>query len=260
MSKNAAEVNRHILWVVVPAYNEEKLLVSCLDSLRTQLDRNFTLLVVDNNSTDATSVIIDAYSARYPDFDLCSIAEKQKGTGAACDTGFRYAIAHGAKYIARTDADAMADPKWVQRIREHFDAGKCFIGGRLRCRTDEPGFKKTDLCKATVAIRCGELIAKTWHRGNQYRYPMFMAAGLNMAISSELYLESGGFPRSSIDVTDEDLELHLRVRRILDKQYAVFDPKLFVYGSPRRAHAYGYTNLLFWYWNKRYKGSVVDIR
>lgn len=248
------------IWVVVPAYNEEKLLPSCLEALRMQSDRDFTLLVVDNNSTDRTQDIIKAFKRQHPDFDLRFIVEKQKGTGAACDSGFRYAIEHGAKCIARTDADAMADRKWIETIRNHFSDGKHFIAGRLRCRTDEPGTTKLDVIKATGAIYAGEMIARTWHRGKEYKYGMFMAAGLNLAIGSELYIRSGGFPRTSIDVADEDLELHLRIRRILPKQHVVFDPKLHVYGSPRRAKSYGYVNLLKWYWEKRFKGDVIDVR
>lgn len=248
------------LWIVVPAYNEEKLLPSCLDALINQIDSNFTLLIVNNNSTDNTLKIIKKYQKIHSGFDLQYINEEQKGTGAACDSGFRYAICHGARYVARTDSDAMARPDWAQRIRIHFKSGKLFIAGRLRCRTDEPGFTKWDLYKATIGIYFAELIAKTWHRGPQYRYPMFMAAGLNMAISAEAYLQSGGFPRTSIDVADEDLVLHLKVRGILDQEFVVFDPKLIVYGSPRRVKSYGYINILLWYWNKKYKREVVDIR
>lgn len=248
------------LWVVIPAYNEEKLLPSCLDSLRDQSDHDFTVLVVDNNSTDGTLAVVKGFRRKYPDFDLRYIVEKQKGTGAACDTGFRFAIQHGATCIARTDADAMAASDWIAKIRQHYTNGKRFIAGRLRCREDEPRTTRMDVIKATGAIYCGELIARTWHRGRQYKYPMFMAAGLNLAIDAELYLQAGGFPRTSIEVADEDLELHLRVRRILPKQYVVFDTKLHVYGSLRRAKSYGYINLLMWYWDKRYKAAAIDIR
>jgi glycosyltransferase involved in cell wall biosynthesis len=258
MKLNKKTANK--LWVVVPAYNEEKLITSCLVALREQQNKEFTLLIVNNNSSDSTTSVIRKFQKQNPTFDIRIISEKQKGTGAACDTGFRYAIKHGAKYIARTDSDALASKDWTLRIQKHFDNGKKFIGGRLRCRTDEPNVTIVDRFKARIGIFFAEQVAKTWHRGPQYKYRMFMAPGLNMAITSEIYLKSGGFPRTSIDVADEDLELHLKVRRILDKDFAIFDPHLYVYGSPRRAKAYGYINILFWYWNKKFRGDVVDIR
>lgn len=248
------------MWVVVPAYNEQRLITSCLDALRNQSDPEFTLVVVDNGSTDNTAKIVRDYARMYPGFDLRLISEKQKGTGAACDTGIRYAIKHGAKCVARTDADALAHQDWTKTIRRHYVSGKLFMAGRLHCRTDEPGFRKFDLIKATIAVYFAEFIAKQWHNGPQYHYRMFMAAGLNLAIDAKLYERCGGFPRSSIEDTDEDLELHLKVRRILDKKYVVFDPKMIVYGSPRRAKAYGYINILLWYWERRYTGDVIDIR
>jgi 3-oxoacyl-[acyl-carrier-protein] synthase III len=56
------------------------------------------VLLVDNGSTDRTAEIARQRGARV-------LVEPEKGVGSAVDTGFRYAIAHGATLIARTDAD-----------------------------------------------------------------------------------------------------------------------------------------------------------
>lgn len=45
------------MWVVVPAYEEEARLASTLAALAAQRDREFTLLVVDNASTDGTAAV-----------------------------------------------------------------------------------------------------------------------------------------------------------------------------------------------------------
>jgi len=43
--------------VVIPAYNEEKLLKKTLESIRDQIEKPFEIIVVDNNSTDKTAQV-----------------------------------------------------------------------------------------------------------------------------------------------------------------------------------------------------------
>jgi GT2 family glycosyltransferase len=159
--------------------------------------------------------VIEAFIAGHQERTLTVIDEPQKGTGAASDTGFRHAIAHGAAVIARTDADCLPDPDWVERLKADFRGGARFVGGRLAPRTDEPAYRWYDGVIGTAMIRSMERAPGLFYRRPGQRYWLFMAAGCNVAIDADLYLEVGGFPRSSIDDTDEDLELHLKVCQVL---------------------------------------------
>ena len=47
--------------VVIPAYNREKELVSCLDSVLNQIYEEFEIIVVDNGSTDNTKEVVQSY-------------------------------------------------------------------------------------------------------------------------------------------------------------------------------------------------------
>ena len=82
-------------FVVVPFYNEADGIEPTLEALIQQTDRDFVLVCVDNASTDSGVDVVNGFAARHPDLDLRVILEPLKGTGAACDTGFRYAIARG---------------------------------------------------------------------------------------------------------------------------------------------------------------------
>src|SRR5690349_20329587 len=93
------------LYVVVPCFNEEKAIAATLESFTRQTDPAFRLVLVDNNSTDRTLEIIEEFKSGHPALKIDCVFEPQKGTGAAADTGFRYAIARNARFIARTDAD-----------------------------------------------------------------------------------------------------------------------------------------------------------
>lgn len=96
--------------VVIPAYNEEKYLPRCLESLKNQTYQNFEIIVVDNNSTDKTAAIAGKFGARV-------IRETVQGTTPARERGFREAK---AEIIARTDADTIVTPNWLEVIHESF--------------------------------------------------------------------------------------------------------------------------------------------
>ena len=109
-----------------------------------------------------------------------------------------------------------------------------------------------------MALWLAENYGKIHRRGPQFRYPYFMAAGNNLAISADLYVQSGGFPRSTLLELNEDRVLSETVRTLTDKAERRSD--IIVYNSARRLHAYGVLNTLRWYRNRGYRPDVVDIR
>ena len=241
------------LWVVVPAYNEERGIAATLRALDAQVDRDFRLVVVDNASTDRTADVVRSAG-------VAVIEEARKGTGAAADTGMRYAIAHGATHLARTDADCLPAPDWTAAIRRGFAAGLGLIGGRLRPRTDEFALRWWERSLLPAVVESAALFGR-FRPGNRdaaYRGPYVMCPGCNLAVTAELYVASGGFPRTAIEEVHEDRALVNRVRRITDA-YGRRDDVL-VLGSVRRLRAYGLRDTLAWYADHRVRPSVIDVR
>ena len=196
-----------------------------------------------------------------PALDVEIIDEPQKGTGAASDTGFRHAIAHGASTIARTDADCLPRPDWVKEIRDAFSAGGLeFVVGAIKPREDDYRLRWLDrlLIPALVGVASWVGTIRPGNRGPQYRTGYLMAAGNNLAIRADTYVRCGGFPRSSIEDVHEDRALVNRVRTITDRIGK--RPDMVVFNSIRRLRAYGYVGTLLWYWDHRYRPSEVDVR
>ncbi len=240
----------------MPFYNEAKGIHATIKALADQTDREFRLVFVDNASTDDTAKVVRSVckSLKLP-FEI--IVEKQKGTGAAADTGFRYAIDHGAEYIARTDADCSPAINWVQLIKAGFSDGLEFMGGRLKLRNDDIRLKALDRIIIPLMLWIGISYGRLCYRGKQFKYPFFMAAGNNTAITADLYERAGGFPRTSIADTNEDTILAEKVRTLTTN--AKYRREMIVYNSIRRVRRYGYVNTLLWYSDRKYKGEV-DIR
>ena len=245
--------------VVVPFFNEAHGMRATLDALAAQSDLAFTLVLVDNGSTDDSVRVVERFARLHPSLWIRLVTETQKGTGAASDTGFRFAIERGALWIARTDADCLPDRHWVRNLKHALrEGGLEFVAGKIRPRLDEGR-----VCVAQRMILAGmiwlaEHYGRLHRRGPQFQYPYFMAAGNNLAITGELYMRSGGFPRSAIEEMHEDRALSERVRTLTSR--AAVRRDVIVLNSVRRVRSYGYLNTLRWYRNHGYRPLVVDVR
>jgi glycosyltransferase involved in cell wall biosynthesis len=100
--------------VVIPAYNEEKLLPLCLESLKRQTVLPDEVIVVDNNCIDRSVEIAKSYG-------VTVIREKKQGMSYARNAGFNAAQ---CDVIARCDADSILRPDWIERIKSNFEKKK----------------------------------------------------------------------------------------------------------------------------------------
>jgi glycosyltransferase involved in cell wall biosynthesis len=250
----------HALWVVIPFFNEEAGIEPTLRALLDQTDRAFTTLLVNNGSTDGTMGAVTGFLSRNPSFHVVIVDERQNGTGAAADTGFRYAIAHGARWILRTDADCLPDPNWVRNARRALEDGLLLVSGRIVARKDDypPQLWERTLLPSIVYVAATFGRVRPGNRGSSYRCPYIMTPRNNLAIDAGLYLECGGFSRTSIEDIHEDRELVNRVRLRTDR--IGYRKDMVVANSLRRLRAYGLRRTLLWYWDHRYRPALVDVR
>ncbi|GII66022.1 glycosyl transferase [Sphaerisporangium krabiense] len=246
------------LWVIVPAYDEAKGIEATLRALEDQDDRAFTLVVVDNMSTDGTAEVVRAYAAG-SSLTIEIVTERRKGTGAASDTGMRHAIARGATHLLRTDADCLPRRDWVRAMKRGFADGLEMVGGLLRPRTDEFRLKFWERWLLPSVVEAAALFGRLRpsNRG-AYLGPYVMMPGATVGITAALYERAGGFPRTAIEEVHEDRALVNRVRAITRAYGTRRD--VVVYGSVRRLRAYGLAGTLAWYADHHYRPEVVDVR
>ena len=246
-------------FVVVPCYNEAASIGATLAALAAQSDREFVTVLVDNGSTDETVEVAKRFARVHPAFELQCVPEPQKGTGAASDSGARWAIRQGARYIARTDADCLPDHDWVRNIKRAFREEQLdFIAGAIKPRGDQTSLTLFDRVMIPALVFVATTYGKLHRRGPQFKRGYLLVAGNNLAITASMYLEAGGLPRSRIKDLHEDRELFDRVRMRTAK--AAFKRDVIVYNSVRRLRRYGYVRTLLWYWDHKYRPRVVDVR
>ena len=98
------------LTVVIPTWNQCRLLEKCLKSLRRQT-APCHVIVVDNGSTDATAEIVQAESRRFQRQLSYRALEANLGFARAVNEGIRAAT---TSLVALLNNDAEADQRWVE--------------------------------------------------------------------------------------------------------------------------------------------------
>lgn len=115
--------------IIIPAYNEEKYLSTCLRSLQNQLypKEKYNVTVVDNNSTDKTVAIAKKFRTQV-------ITENRQGYIYALNKGLQTAKGN---IIAITDSDSIVSPNWLPMLAKAFENHEVVgVTGSLRLDTN----------------------------------------------------------------------------------------------------------------------------
>jgi chlorobactene glucosyltransferase len=108
-SRTPRVTNGAMVSVLVPARNEEKNLGACLDSLLDQSYESYEIVVLDDQSTDATWEIATSYEARFPGRVRAVPGEPLKPDGWNGKPHAMQQLSRAARgdYLLFTDADTV---------------------------------------------------------------------------------------------------------------------------------------------------------
>ncbi len=95
--------------VIVPAYNEEGSVARVIEEIRA-FDPGFEIVVVDDGSTDKTSLVARAAGARVLRLPF------NVGIGGAVQTGHQYARDHGFDLAIQVDGDGQHDASELPKL------------------------------------------------------------------------------------------------------------------------------------------------
>ncbi|WP_322806258.1 glycosyltransferase family 2 protein [Thermanaerothrix sp.] len=108
--------------VVVPAYNEEKLIGKVIETMPEFVD---FIIVVDDGSTDGTSNVVKKYQDQNKREIILLRHATNRGVGGAIISGHKKALEVGADVVAVMAGDAQMDPSDLPNILEPVINGQC---------------------------------------------------------------------------------------------------------------------------------------
>jgi hypothetical protein len=103
-----------LISVIVPAYNVEKYIKTCLDSLINQTYSNFEIIVINDGSTDQTEKILNEYESN-PKIRIFS--QKNGGLSAARNQGLN--LANG-ELVCFIDSDDSVKSDYLEKLAAPF--------------------------------------------------------------------------------------------------------------------------------------------
>jgi len=176
--------------VVICTYNRSKWLEATLRSLSNiRTDRQWEIIVVDNNSADDTPAVVARHTA-VSAVPVTYLFEPRQGKSNALNTGIARAA---GDILLFTDDDVEIDPKWLDEACEPFtrESGVDYVGGPVEPMWEArpPGWfdqRRSDLWGTLAILDYGPTPFVFEER---QRVPL----GVNMAVRRQLVDRVGGF-------------------------------------------------------------------
>jgi glycosyltransferase involved in cell wall biosynthesis len=176
--------------IVVPAFNEERLLASSLEAIRTaadvfdELGWKHELIVCDNNSTDRTAEIARAAGASVV-FEPVNQIARARNRGAAAAAG---------NWLMFIDADSRPDRALFKEVAERIESGHV-LGGGVTIRMDHGKWS------ARIVTTLWNLVSRTAK----------LMAGSFIFVESAAFRDVGGFSHEWY--AGEELEFCRRLKK-----------------------------------------------
>ena len=156
---------------IIPAYNEEaylqKTLASIKDAMNALGDFFGEIIVTNNNSTDRTAAIAEAFGARV-------VFEEHRQISRARNAGAREAL---GRYLIFIDSDTTISPALLIKTLKALTSGACCGGGTI------PVFDGQLPLLAKLALKVWEYLSRTFK----------WACGAYVFCTREAFIETGGF-------------------------------------------------------------------
>lgn len=208
--------------VIIPTYNEEKYIETCLKSLECQdFPGNYEVIVSDGSSTDDTAAIASGHADR--------VIVDRKDTIAYG----RQAGAHAAKYsiLAFTDADTYIPPDWLSNLAASLEDCR-IVGAHGKLLPLDGNRIENDFCNYVLSPYSQFMV-----NINKPSVP-----GSNFAVRRKAFNKVRGFNTKL--VTAEDVDLCNRIKKL---GRFIYNPDAVVYVSTRRVREWGYLKMLSFY-------------
>jgi len=203
--------DRHLVDVVIPAFNAEKYITQTLKSVVLQGDCVRSIIIVNDGSSDKTGEIVDSFSKAHQDLKITLLNQANQGLANARNTGIKAA---SAPYIALLDADDIWLDTKLRKQLQLFCKGQNLGLGAVYC-----GY--TLINENSLPIIGKHLIIQPALRGKVYSKLLtgnfISGSGSSILIKADVFKEVGYFDETL--KASEDWDMWLRIARKYQFEY-----------------------------------------
>jgi len=101
--------------VIIPTYNEKENIELIIRKV-VSLEKDFHILIVEDNSPDGTADIVKSLIKEFPEKLFIEERKGKLGLGTAYIHGFKWALERNYEYIFEMDADFSHNPEDLERL------------------------------------------------------------------------------------------------------------------------------------------------
>ena len=136
--------------IITPCYNSEKFLDECISSVLNQTYQNWEMLIVDDNSSDNSSILINSYSKKDERIKPLYLNDN---IGAAMARNMAISKAKG-KYLAFLDSDDVWRPKKLEVQTNFMKKNNCsFVFSSYSVISDDEKLNYTISVPETITYK-----------------------------------------------------------------------------------------------------------
>lgn len=212
----------HLISVIVPAYNIEKYIGRCLESICQQTYKTLEIIVVNDGSTDATDEVIEKYAKI--DSRIVSIYKENGGVSLARLEGIKRST---GEYIGFVDGDDEIEPNMYERLfnnaqKYNAQISHCgyqmqFVDGRIHYFHNTGLLVKQDKITALRELLSGSIIEpglcnKLFHKTLFYDLLQGKGVDTNIKINEDMLMNFYLFSAAETTVFEDWCPYHYIVR------------------------------------------------
>jgi len=179
-------VQQGLVTTILPVFNRPRMLPEAVVSVLQQTYRPIEVVIVDDGSTDETTVVADALARDHAEIRV--IHQQNRGVGAAREAG--RAVARG-EFIQHLDSDDLLEARkfelQVESLRAHLDCDACYGWTRMRFRDGTSARAPSKRTGERIDTMFPAMLqARWWETGTPlYRSSVIKRAGAWLPLRSE---------------------------------------------------------------------------
>jgi len=212
------------VFIIIVNYNSWHDTLECLESLKKITYPNFSILIIDNNSTDNSLRKLNEYKQKRHNSLFIIHNSKNLGFAGADNIGIKKALEKKADYVLLLNPDTIVEPDFLDKLVETAEKSKqqgklAFFGPRIYLKTENSKLKTPQIYSNGGIINWSQTKGTLKDYGKSASevketepFETDYVSGTSVLISKEL-IEKVGLMREDYFLYYEDTDWAIRARK-----------------------------------------------